>query len=221
MPPGAEAIVECLAPQGMVAERVVRVSDLPGFYEVDVGGGNYLYVTRDCRHLFAGNLYQIREGNELVGLTERARSGVRRKAIARIAQSEMLVFGPLGTARASVVVFTDVDCEFCRAFHRRIGEYLALGVEVRYVAYPRAGIGSPTFESMVSAWCADDPLGAITTLKSGGTVTRQDCVNPVASHYRIGEEIGVEGTPTIILPSGRMLSGYAAPEQLASVLGLD
>lgn len=97
-------------------------------------------------------------------------------------RSEMLVLEPPGDAKASVVVFTDVDCEFCRMFHGRIGEYLALGIEVRYVAYPRAGVGSATFKSMVSAWCADDRLGAITALKSGGTVAPLDCRNPVGSH---------------------------------------
>ena len=217
----ADAIAECVASQGMSVERVVTVPDLPDIYEVDVGRGRYLYVTRGCGHLFAGNLYQFQESEGLVSLTERARSAERREAIAQMPRSEMLVLEPPGDAKASVVVFTDVDCEFCRMFHGRIGEYLALGIEVRYVAYPSAGVGSATFKSMVSAWCADDRLGAITALKSGGTVAPLDCRNPVGSHFRIGVELGVEGTPTIVLPSGRTLSGYATPSQLASALGLD
>ncbi|MXY55633.1 MAG: DsbC family protein [Gammaproteobacteria bacterium] len=216
-----QSIVECLALQGVDARSVAKVSNLPGLYEVDAGGGDYLYVMQDCRHLVAGNLYEIRSDHQLVALTERARSAKRREIIAAIPQSEMLVLEPPETKRTSVVVFTDVGCVYCRAFHQQIAEYQMLGIEIRYVAYPSPGLGSSAFQAMVSAWCSDDPLSAITTLKKGDTIPPMDCANPVASHFRAGQEIGIEGTPTMILPSGRMLSGYFSPAQLAEALGLD
>ena len=46
----------------------------------------------------------------------------------------------------------------------------AMGIEVRYLAFPRAGVGSKTYNSMVSAWCADDPNTAITALKARQTI---------------------------------------------------
>ena len=42
-----------------------------------------------------------------------------------------------------------------------------LGVEVRYLAYPRAGIGSPSYRKIASAWCADNPNESLTALKNG------------------------------------------------------
>ena len=192
-----------------------------GVYEVDAGGGDYLYVVQGCRHLIAGNLYEIRSDHQLVALTEAARRAKRKKIIAAIPESEMLVLEPPEVKRTSVVVFTDVNCAYCRAFHQRIAEYHKLGIEIRYVAYPSSGLGSATFEAMVSAWCSDDPSSAITTLKNGDTIPTTNCANPVASHFLAGQEIGIEGTPTMILPSGRMLSGYFPPAKLAAALGLD
>ena len=216
-----QSIVECLALQGIGARSVVEVPTLPWMYEVDAGGGDFLYVVQDCRHLIAGNLYEIQDDHRLVALTERTRSAKRRKIIAAIPETEMLVFEPSETKRASVVVFTDVDCGFCREFHQRIDEYHKLGIEIRYVAYPNPGLGSSTFHTMVSAWCADDPLSAITTLKHGHKIPPLKCANPVASHFRAGDEIGIQGTPSMVLPSGRMLSGFLSPRELADALGLD
>ncbi len=216
-----QAIVECLALQGIRARSVVEVPALPGMYEVDAGGGDYLYVAQGCRHLIAGNLYETQSDHQLVALTERTRSAKRRRIIAAIPDSEMLVFEPSEARRASVVVFTDVNCGLCRTFHERIAEYHRFGIEIRYVAYPNPGLGSSTFQAMVSAWCADDPLSAITTLKNGHEIPSMKCASPVESHFRLGEEIGIQGTPSIVLPSGRMLSGFLLPRQLADALGLD
>ena len=41
-----------------------------------------------------------------------------------------------------VTVFTDVDCPYCARLHDRVAEYNALGIEIRYLAFPRAGIPS-------------------------------------------------------------------------------
>ena len=39
--------------------------------------------------------------------------------------------------------------------HRQMADYNRLGIGIRYTAFPRAGVGSPTYEKMVSVWCAD------------------------------------------------------------------
>ena len=212
-------VVECMAAQGLPAQSVVPAR-LPGLFEVEVQGGDYLYVTPDCRYLIFGNLYEIQDDQRLVGVTEERRSARRRKIVEDIPSADMLVFSPDERTLASVVVFTDTDCGYCRQMHNQMADYNAHGIEIRYVAYPRAGIPSETYDRMVSAWCADDPLDAITKLKNGQGIPRKVCVNPVATQYEIGRQIGFSGTPTIVLADGRVLPGYSPPEQLAGLLDL-
>ena len=89
------------------------------------------------------------------GLTNLSASS-RQRALEkmRIPEDEMIVFTP-DTVKASITVFTDVDCTYCRALHGDLEELMAYGIEVRYLAYPRGGQAATT-DKMISVWCSDD-----------------------------------------------------------------
>ena len=172
---------------------------VPGVLGLDVGGGNVVYGTADGSHLFAGDLYAV-ESN-LVNLTEKRREGRRAALLADVDTAGMIVFRA-ATGRAVLNVFTDIDCTHCRRLHSDISTLNEDGIEVRYLAYPRAGLESPSYSRMVSAWCADDPLDALTALKQGREVPDRTCANPVADHYQLAKEMGLPGTPGLITAGG-------------------
>ena len=197
----------------------VRRSEVPGLFEVETDGG-LLYVTEDAGYLIAGNVYEIRDGG-LVNLTEQKRAAERRELFAKIDGADLITFTPEDETKASVLVFTDTDCGFCRQLHSQMANYHALGIEVQYLAFPRAGVGSPTYDKMVSAWCSDDALEALTALKRGEGIPERYCEShPVGEQYELGQLIGITGTPAILLRSGRLLPGYVPPDDLAALLGL-
>ena len=197
----------------------VRPSEVPGLFEVETDGG-LLYVTEDAGYLIAGNVYEIRDGG-LVNLTEQRRSAERRELVANIDGTELISFTPEDGTKASVLVFTDTDCGFCRQLHSQMAKYHALGIEVRYLAFPRAGVGSPTYDKMVSAWCSEDAREALTSLKRGEGIPERYCErHPVGEQFELGQLMGITGTPAILLPSGRLLPGYVPPDDLAAFLGL-
>ena len=133
---------------------------------------------------------------------------------------DMIIFAPEGRRRGVVNVFTDVDCGYCQRLHREVPALNEMGIEVRYLAYPRAGIGSPSAEKLVSAWCAENPQAALTRLKTGEPVEPRSCANPIAAQYRLGQQMGVRGTPALFLEDGRMLPGYMPADALAAEMGL-
>jgi len=199
--------------------RGVQPSKVPGLYEVMVDGGA-IYVTEDARYLIAGSLYEARDTG-LVNLTEEKNAVERRRIAAEIDPARTIAFPPEGDTLASVLVFTDTDCGYCRRLHQDIAGYNDRGIEVRYLAFPRSGIGTPTYDKMVSAWCAEDPRAALTALKRGEGIPERYCEDhPVGVQYELGQSLGISGTPSILLPDGTMLPGYAPPEQLAAALGL-
>ena len=126
----------------------------------------------------------------------------------------MIVFAP-DTVKHTVTVFTDVDCPYCARMHQQMADYNGLGIEVRYAAFPRAGVSSPTYDKMVSVWCAADQRTAMTDAKMGTSIEMLSCDNPVREHYETGQRIGVTGTPAIILESGEIVPGYVPPQELA------
>lgn len=197
----------------------VQPSKVPGLYEVMVDGGA-IYVTEDARFLIAGSLYEARDG-VLVNLTDERQAVERRRIVAEIDPARTIAFAPDGDPLASVLVFTDTDCGYCRKLHQEMAGYNDRGIEIHYLAFPRAGIGSRTYDKMVSAWCAEDPRGALTALKRGEGIPERYCEeHPVGVQYELGQSLGITGTPSILLPDGTMVPGYAPPEQLAEQLGL-
>ncbi|MXY54878.1 MAG: thioredoxin fold domain-containing protein [Gammaproteobacteria bacterium] len=118
-------------------------------------------------------------------------------------------------------VFTDVDCPHCRAFHADVTALNCLGIEVRYLAFARGGPESATAARMASAWCAGDPGAALAALKRDETIAAASCDDPVAAQFELGRQVGVEGTPTSVTDSGRLIHGHLAPSEMAVRLGLE
>ena len=196
----------------------VYESPVAGIVAVDLEGGTTLYATQDAKFMFAGDLYAL--GSEITNQTENRRNKVRKKIIADQPLNNLIVFSPAKEVKAYVNVFTDVDCGYCQKLHSQIDAYNDLGIEVRYMAYPRAGLEGDTYTKTVSAWCARDRQGAITALKAGEQIPNLKCESPVKAHYLIGQAIGIKGTPAIVTSSGKMLPGYLPPDRLAEELGI-
>ena len=203
-----------------VPAGALRPSELaPGFYEVEAGGVT-LYVQGEGGYLFAGDLFLL-QGGALVNASEAARQQVRQRLLAGVSESDMLVFSPpAGQVKATITVFTDIDCGYCRLLHQEMAELHRRGIAVRYLAYPRAGLGSDSYDKIVSAWCAEDPQTALTQAKAGLPIDPRQCASPVAQQYELGAQLGIAGTPAIIFENGYLLAGYLPAEEMARRLGL-
>ncbi len=193
-------------------------SPIPGMIEIALSSGDVLYASSDGRYLIAGDLFEM--GDTLVNIAERARDEKRKALIAAVSPNDMAIFPAQGARKAVITVFTDVDCTYCRKLHKEVPQMNKMGVEVRYLAYPRAGVGSPGYDKLVTAWCSSNRQDAITRMKRGEELPPKTCVNPVAQEYELGHLAGLSGTPAIVLEDGRMVAGYVTADQLGEMLGI-
>jgi thiol:disulfide interchange protein DsbC len=195
-------------------------SPMPGVYEVQVTNGPVLFVHEQGEYLFEGGLLKVSESG-IVDTMEERKAIKRRDVFAARSTDDMIIFKPEGESKAIMNVFTDVDCGYCRKFHQEVPELNAMGIEVRYLAFPRAGIPSSSYNKIAKAWCAEDQQDALTKVKSGRSVDVEVCEdNPVAEQYAFGTQLGVTGTPAIILMDGTLIPGYQPAKKFAEVLGL-
>ncbi len=191
----------------------VTMTPIEGLYQIRYGS-QVFYVTSDARYLMQGKLIDLQARRDL---TEEAKIGARKAIMDTVKEDQTLVYSPK-KPKHTITVFTDIDCPYCRKIHQEVDQFNALGIKVRYMLYPRAGMGSPSYNKSVSVWCAKDRNTALTTAKNGGTVESKTCENPVAAHMLIGEQIGVTGTPAIVLEGGELIPGYRPAAELARVL---
>jgi thiol:disulfide interchange protein DsbC len=199
----------------------VEHSELPGLYRVEIDQGPVIYATADGGYFIVGDLYSV-GASGLVNLGEQRRSDARREAVAAVPVEDTIIFPAEGETQSYLTVFTDVSCFYCQKLHKEVPELNRRGVEVRYLAYPRQGVGSEGFRQLASAWCADDRQGTLTAFKNRETLEENVCPgNPIAQQFELGQQLGVRGTPAIITPEGEMIPGYRNAEDLAGILGLN
>ncbi len=199
----------------------VVATPITGLYKVSIEGARDIYSSANGQYFISGNdLFEARP-DELVNLTELERQVDRAKVIAELDINDTIVFAPEGEVKEVLYVFTDVDCGYCRLLHSKMEEYNAMGVEVRYLGYPRAGIHSPSFQKLATAWCADDKQAALTKLKNQEELPLSVCDdNPVAAQYKMARDIGLTGTPALVLANGELISGYLDPNNMRQRLKL-
>ena len=191
----------------------VRPTPLPGLYEVTLRG-QVVYMSADGRYLFQGNLIDRQTS---VNLTEQTRSTMRAELLNSVADAQTVVFSPKNP-KYSITIFTDTSCGYCRKLHQEVAVLNKKGVKVRYLLYPRAGIGSPSYKVLQSVWCAKDQQQAMNTAKSGGKVPEQACNNPIQQHMNLAQQMGLQGTPMIITDSGQVVKGYRPAQELIGIL---
>lgn len=195
-------------------DRVVK-SDLPGFHEVIVSG-QIVYISDDGTYLLQGKLFNVPQKKDL---TASRLAALRATALAGLPESKQMIFAP-EHPKHTVTVFTDVDCPFCRQFHKQIDEYNKQGIAVKYVLYP-LDIHPGADKKAVAVWCAADRKAAYTAAMNGQDPGTGTCGNnPVAETKAFGISLGIDATPTVLAEDGTRIEDAkaASPALLAAEL---
>ena len=189
-------------------------SPIEGWYTIRKGAV-IAYISADGRYLFQGDLIDLQDNSNL---TEQARNDARVVMLSAVPDEDLIIFSP-DNVQHSVSIFTDVDCTFCRRLHSQIDDYMDQGIEIRYFLYPRNGPTSPSWAKAENVWCADDRNEALTLAKLGKEFPTHTCDSSIVSnHYLIGQDVGLRGTPAIVLDDGTLFSGYLPPAQLKEAI---
>ena len=199
----------------------ISPSEIPGLFAVQFIDGPVVYATASGDYFLLGDLFAVGPKG-YINLAEKRRDAERVQQLATVAPEDMIIFAAQGKARTHITVFTDVTCFYCQKLHREVPELNRRGVEVRYLAYPRAGTDSDGFRQLATAWCAQDRQGVLTKLKNRQSVPQNVCAgNPVAAQYQLGQDMGVRGTPAIVTADGQMIPGYQSAAELMATLDLE
>lgn len=205
-----------------VTAENLTASPIPGIWELTVGMELY-YVSDNGRYLVKGEIIDL---NGFVNVTEHRKSSARLAAIGEIDESRMIIFSPADDPSIRLTIFTDIDCTYCQKLHQEMEALNSLGVEIRYLFYPRAGPGSLSWKKAEAVWCSDNRKEALTDAKklarahakTGQAVIHSDAPedcgdSPVQEHYELATHIA-RGTPAIVTESGQLISGYLPAAQL-------
>lgn len=198
----------------------IMETPIDGLYHVQVVGGPSLYTSADGKYFISGDLQEVGFGRT-ESWRDKVYAPMRRDLIRAANQDNMIAFKPKGEAKAVIYVFTDLDCGYCVKLQREVPALNDMGVEVRYLAFPRAGMGSPSEKKLTAIWCSDDRVEAMERMMNRKEIARKPCqTKAIEEHMRLVREMGINATPAIILGDGTLVSGYRRAGQLKEILGL-
>lgn len=198
----------------------VQISPVDGMYELTTNAG-VLYSTKAGDFFFSGTLYSLGENGELVDLLAMKQQPITAEKVSQFRDS--MIEYKAADEKYAVTIFTDITCGYCVKLHQELEDYNNLGITVRYLAYPRQGLNTATAESMAKIWCAADPEAALHDAKISRKIAdpvgdMNVCRQDVAAQFNLGRDIGMSGTPAIILPSGKLVGGYVPAHKLLAIL---
>ena len=190
----------------------ITQSLIPNVYQLRKGT-RVIYISADGKYFLKGDMV---DADTRVNLTEVAKRSVRKDMLHK--QDNKPIEFKAKDEKHVLTVFTDIDCPYCVKLHREVPALNEKGITIKYLMFPRAGIGSASYKKTVSVWCADDNRQALTDAKDRKTVDTRTCENPVSAQYFLGQKVGVTGTPALITSSGRLIPGYMPAKKLLAML---
>ncbi|MFQ0973851.1 bifunctional protein-disulfide isomerase/oxidoreductase DsbC [Gilliamella sp. CG35] len=191
----------------------LKITNTPvkGLKSVVTPDGTF-YVTDDGKYLTQGPIYNV-EGDEPKNIANSTNLAlmktIEKDAIIYKAKDEKYV----------ISVFTDYTCHYCKLLHENIDQYLNNGISVHYFAYPRAGADSEVGKNMQSIWSVADRKAAFDKAYKGDPITPATSDVPyVTQQFNVGRQLGISGTPSIVLSDGQLIPGYIPADKLIEIL---
>jgi thiol:disulfide interchange protein DsbC len=190
----------------------IRPTPFAGIYEVDMGK-NIAYTDANGELFLFGHIFDMNTRHDITA--------------DRVAQLNKVDFSKLpldkaikvvkGNGSRKFAVFSDPDCPFCKRLESTLS-----GV-TDYTAYvflfPIDSLHPNATSKSESIWCAKDRAAAWTAaLTKGVEPQAKKCANPIADLQKLGNGLGVNGTPTIIRADGILMPGAADKPQLEAFL---
>ena len=185
-------------------------SPIPGMRSVITEQGIF-YATEDGKYYLQGDLVELGDKGP-VDLSNRPLLP-KLEAL----KDEMILF-PAKNEKSAIPVFFDPSCHYCQLLHKDIGALNERGITVRYLAFPRSGVGSKIARQMETVFSAKENRAQLLADLENGKDIAETRADKVKKHYQLGHQFGVQGTPAIITPKGTLIPGYYKPDDLLKML---
>lgn len=189
----------------------IAPSPIKGLNIVTTSQGIF-YVSDDGQYITQGPIFDISKG------TPKDISAATVLNLVKTVANDAIVY-KADNEKYNIYVFSDVTCAYCKKLHQEMADINKQGITVHYLAFPRQGPDSQAGKDMQSIWSSADRKAAFDNGYKGNKVPEATSAIPyVTNQYQVGREIGITGTPTIVLPDGQVIAGYVPADKLKEIL---
>ena len=228
----ALALVLCLLPLLAVADEAtirrildgklagariegIQPAPMPGLYEVRyraAEGFGIIYTDANASYIFHGKIYETRSDRDLTNERLRKLNAIKFESLP-LTQAVKI---QRGNGTRVMAMFSDPYCPYCKQFEKTLQQVDDITVYV--FMYPI--IRPELAEHSKAVWCSSDRSRAWLDLALLGKPSgvNAGCDTPLEKNRELGRALGINSTPTVILPNGERVSGVVQATDLREML---
>jgi thiol:disulfide interchange protein DsbC len=192
----------------------IKNTPLSGICEAAINRGGqpaifYFDIART--YLFFGNLVDAKTMTNITAQAAKEIQDKKRIDISKISLTSALVMGDL-KAEIKVIIFTDPDCPYCSDLHKTIKQISEKRKDIAfYIKMYPLEMHKDAYWKSKSIVCKNS-LQLLQDCFDKKVIEKTDCqTTEVDDTLKLAQSLGLNGTPAIILPDGRLRVG-AMPE---------
>jgi thiol:disulfide interchange protein DsbC len=200
----------------------IKESSAKGLWEVTVdnkGQSGVFYIDFGKKHLIVGQIIEIDTGSNKTSERLKKLEENKRVDVSKIPLDGALVMGN-AKAKIKVIVFTDPDCPFCAKLHAELKKVIEQRNDVAFYIkfYPLPSHKDAYWKSK-SIVCGKS-LSLLEDNFSGKQIPKNECAEKeIDNNLKLVETLGIGGTPTLVLPKGRVRSGFLTADEIIKLIG--
>lgn len=187
----------------------IQNTEMKGIYSGSLNG-QIVYLNEDAQHIVAGSMIRLKDQTNLTKDLLVKQNSIEWKNLPLKDAIKIVK----GNGKRQIAVFTDPNCPYCKQLEDELKKLNDVTIYVFVFA-----IKPQSIEPSKKIYCEKNPAQAWDDLINKGIQpsTNKTCANPVESNIKLGQGLGITGTPTIIFSNGLKVSGAYPAEQIDQI----
>lgn len=207
--------------EGMVDNVLnVEASPVQGLWVVDIVKGGRkvpIYIDYSKNHVLSAQIVRISTKEDLTG-ARRTKLNEFQVDASGIPLEDALVVGNR-SAKRKVIVFSDPDCHYCAKLHGELKTVSEKDPGVAFYIKLYSRNNNPASAEKAKSVICSKSLALLEDAYAGKALPPAICSTRAAEdNFKLADRLNIRGTPTLVLPDGRVHTGYRDANALARLL---
>ncbi len=196
-----------VAPSKGLWEIAVKAEDKEGHQKDGV-----VYLDYSKGNVILGNIIKLKTRENL---TDKRMGELKKFDYKSIPLKNALLLGEK-SAKHKLIVFTDPDCPFCQKLHGDLKQVVSERSDIAFyiILFPLTEIHPDAYKKTASIMCKKS-LKLLDDVMEKKEIAEDKCGSKIIDeNIKLGNKLGITGTPTVILPDGRQYRGNMKTDEL-------
>lgn len=207
---------------GGMVDNVLSVeeSHVHGLWVVDIekqGRKFPIYIDFSKEFLISGQVVRLKTKEDITGTRFERLNAVSVNPSEIPLEDALVVGNP--SAKRKIIVFSDPDCHFCGKLHHEFKTVIEKAPDVAFFIKIYSRNNNPASAEKAKAVICSKSLSMMEDAYAGKKIPPPACTTQaVEETFKLAEKLNIKGTPALVFPNGKVVSGYRPADVLIQLL---